>query len=274
MDFEDFKLEPLSEGLGFHKKKVNLDSEVKKAGFVDEKLTLNIPVSSSIPIQPKKTNMMGGTSQPGQHNKPLFKNHASTQKQLSSHANSSSNTLAPFKDRSVKFSELSSKDREVSSLLDNKVSSNVGVKFHEVECSHSFTALVFDFFVVSGLFLTASFMLFVVTDLNMDVFLTGLARDPITQGMMATLFFSISIFYLVLSRSVTFCTLGEWALDMKLGNEKHRSSVFYPIKVFLRSFIILITGVLPITLLSLVRRKDCLRRILPLVKTVPSNNKS
>lgn len=248
-DFEDFKLEPLSDGLGFHKKKVNLDSEVKRAGFVDEKLTLNMPVTTPLPIQPKKTNL-------GSEDDSV---------RISNKARGTT-TVAPFKDRSFKLSAANTLNNKVK---ESKAPDKVVVKFREVESKHSFVSLVFDFFVVSGLFLTASFMLFVVTNLDMDVLLSGLVNDPLTQGMMAILFFSISIFYLVLSRSVTFCTLGEWALDIKLGTEKHRSSIFYPIRVFLRSFIILITGVLPITLLSLIRKKDCLRKILPLVKNVP-----
>ena len=250
MDFEDFKLEPLSEGLGFHKKKVNLDSEVKKAGFVDEKLALNVPVTTPLPIQPKKINR----DTTGDNTAVIHKK------------DGKKTTVAPFKDRSLKFSE-----SKRTSTLDSETLPK-GIRYEEAVGSHSFVSLVLDFFVVTGLFLTSSFMLFVITDLDLDALLVGLANDPMTQGMMGILFFSISIFYLVLSRSVTFCTLGEWALDMKLGAEKHRNSIFYPIRVFLRSFIILITGVIPITLISLVMRKDMLRGILPLVKSVPSKS--
>ncbi len=248
MDFEDFKLKPLSEGLGFHKKKVDLDSEVKKAGFVDKKLALSMPDSESNPFGTKEDYM----------DQDLPDNLPGIGKAGVGVKNRPGRYVPALKNPLIQFDTTTEESKQPTAEETNKVV--------EVKSCHSLVALLFDFFIVSGLFLTASVALFVVTDLNTSVFSTNIMSDPMTQGMMAVLFVSISMFYLVLSRSVTFCTLGEWAVDMKLGYTKHRSSMFYPIRVFFRCLVMTITGVLPITLLSIIRRKDCLSSIIPIVK--------
>ena len=215
MDFEDFKLKPLSEGLGFRKNKIDLTSKV------DE---INLP-----PPEEELTEL---------DEFPTYKPKLFTP------------------EVNVKLEE-TKQEPDIPKVLKTPV---------EVNSGPSFVALVFDFFVVTGLFLMASFALFLVTDLNLNVLISNLASDPMTQIMMAILFFSISMFYLVFARSIAFCTLGEWATDIKLGTTKQRQSILYPIRVFLRCAVMIITGIIPITLLGLLRKKDYLRIIVPLVK--------
>lgn len=62
--------------------------------------------------------------------------------------------------------------------------------------------------------------------------------------------------YLVSVRSLLGFTLGEWACDLRLGQPHERLKSGYAFKVALRSTLILVTGVLPLPVLSLLLGKD------------------
>ncbi len=80
------------------------------------------------------------------------------------------------------------------------------------------------------------------------------AQDFIMSGML--LYILLSFGYFVISRAFIGATLGEYSCGLRLGAPNERLKKSYALKVFIRSFVTLATGVILLPLLSLVFRKD------------------
>lgn len=69
--------------------------------------------------------------------------------------------------------------------------------------------------------------------------------------------FSAAIFcYMVLVRSFTARTVGDWAWGLRLGGPEDFQKANYSLKVFLRIFIILASGVVTLPILSIILGQD------------------
>ncbi len=79
---------------------------------------------------------------------------------------------------------------------------------------------------------------------------------------------ALFVSYLVSTRMVAGCTVGEWASGLRLGEPRHRLSRDYTLKVAQRMLILLVTGLVVLPVLSLLTGIDWAGRIcgLPLVQ--------
>jgi hypothetical protein len=66
----------------------------------------------------------------------------------------------------------------------------------------------------------------------------------------------ISIIYFILLRIFLGATIGEWSCGIRIGQPFERMQSNYALKICSRVFLILITGVITLPLLSLVFKKD------------------
>lgn len=119
----------------------------------------------------------------------------------------------------------------------------------------SFAAAFIDACFVSGLALLffASF-LFVVKSSWGEGLVIGVGDYVYLSILTGGLVFS-SI-YMIMLRSFLGFTLGDWACGLRLGSPSQRESPYYTLRVLLRSLVLLMTGVLPLPILSLLLKKD------------------
>ena len=66
----------------------------------------------------------------------------------------------------------------------------------------------------------------------------------------------VILFYFMIARGMYGCTLGDWAFDVQLGSETERNHIMYPFQVLFRTFVIMITGIILIPVVSLGFGKD------------------
>lgn len=149
--------------------------------------------------------------------------------------------------------------REFEKRVEESIASDhVTAQIEEVETkvSGNWFASLIDFVVVFGLVNLFMSSLLFVTKLDVFQIVTKTYKDPMTQISLGLIFLGSCFLYTVISRAFFGMTLGDWALDMQLGSEIQRKSVYYPIRVSLRFFLNLFTGFVLLPFLSVLFRKD------------------
>lgn len=110
------------------------------------------------------------------------------------------------------------------------------------------TVLVLSFFGVLSLMAIA------------DIDLVQLIQDPRTSLLaslqLGILLIGVSFIYQLATRSLLGHTLGDWAMDVRLGTPQQQSSWTYPLAVLWRHLVFWMTGVVILPFLSLIARRD------------------
>lgn len=119
----------------------------------------------------------------------------------------------------------------------------------------SFMAMLIDSLILlsmSCFFLVA--FAFIVHSPFGEVFRTFLKMG--TLKVFVSVFLASAWMYLLTMRVFFGFSIGEWACDLRLGQPTERMKAFYPLRVFIRSTLIVGTGLLPLPLLSLLTGVD------------------
>lgn len=87
-------------------------------------------------------------------------------------------------------------------------------------------------------------------------FTLGLLPTAGVWGSLFVFFLLGSWIYLISTRILFGFSLGEWACDLRLGQPSERRGATYALKVVWRSTLILLTGLVPLPLLSLLVGRD------------------
>lgn len=77
-----------------------------------------------------------------------------------------------------------------------------------------------------------------------------------TLKVFATVFLTSAWLYLLTTRVFFGFSIGEWACDLRLGQPTERLKASYPLRVFIRSTLIVGTGLVPLPALSLLTGRD------------------
>ena len=124
------------------------------------------------------------------------------------------------------------------------------------EVSSSFASAILDALIVFGL--TSIFVVFLVLITGID--LVQMIQQQQLGFRVAlevtALYFGTMLIYFMVSRSLWGSTLGDWAFDVQLGDSKQRLHIMYPFQVLFRQFVIVLTGVFIIPLISIAFGKD------------------
>ena len=279
---DDFEFKPLTDGLGFHKKSVNLKEQVKEAGLVEKSLPKNPP------------------SAPPTHSKDavaaVSRSAAQALDELMKTLDAPSSPSANLRQKNLEITEPLPRPSEKKAtsfempmpgaIIPNNIpmpgTDAVGkprVKINVkqstgtrrsaadspattlVAVSTSVPSAILDCVVV--LALTMIFMTALVSVTKVDVLnlILNSQQDIPTQGSLALLYFAVYLMYAVIARSFFGRTLGEWTFDHQLGSAQDQQQTLYPIKVVFRSLITLMTGVVILPLLSLIVGQDLAGRI-------------
>lgn len=235
--FEEFEFKPLTDGLGFHKKKAaankadaQVDTFTSQKFIKDQGLAL-IEESSVDPLRSplprKKTNMPAAT--PG--------NLTEVGGDGSSSAAVDEILKTLQKSRRFDFDEKKTK---------NKITTTTKEEFKGT--TWSFSSALLDSMLVIAASLLCMIILLVITKVD----LIGNLTHPDEAGMIyvatIAMFATVAFIYLTVNRIFMGCTPGEWAFDQRIGRPEELSSAMYGLKVIARSALVILTGfiVLPI----------------------------
>lgn len=124
------------------------------------------------------------------------------------------------------------------------------------ELTSSFASAAIDALIVLGLASLFVVSLVAITGVDIVAMLTSRELSGRTMMELGLLYAGVTLFYFMLSRGLFGSTLGDWAFDIQLGSEKERNHIMYPFQVIFRTFVILVTGVFIVPIVSLAFGKD------------------
>lgn len=280
MDLDNFEFRPLTDGLGFDKttsdsqKKTNLKSQVKNTPLENTTLrkqdfelpkkefkkTNDVPVSRSLKKMldslPPSVDFMEDKNREQNLKGPLA---PELRRETPLYRPTPNNAPQPV---------ISNQNFDVT--LDNSLSQafpkeEVSKRFyHQMvepipqykEISSSFASAIIDFLIVLGL--SSLFVVSLVAITQVDI-IAMLAHNQLgfrTSMEIGLLYVGVTLFYFMLSRGLFGSTLGDWAFDVQLGSANERTHLMYPLQVLFRTFVIMVTGILVIPLVSIGFGKD------------------
>ena len=250
---DDFEFKPLTVGLGFHKKTIDLREN-----------SLNFsegPVSSrEISTGPLKRSTTGFM--------PKSKTTApSSAEKTAPRSPNPSYSLNPppwtpiLNDK--KMGDLFSGRPAALGTLDlnanltpARATSSTAIKPKLSPVAVNWPAALFDAAMILGMGLLFSAVVFALTKIDLNDLGAMLKNE--TGAQIATYLLLLAVFeiYCVSCRSFFGKTLGEWAFDCRLGDAHDQESIFYPLAVAWRTLIIALTGFIALPLLSTLLGRD------------------
>jgi hypothetical protein len=241
--FEEFEFKPLTEGLGFHKKK-------------------NPPAKSSVDFDSSFEVTKPGTSL-SQTGLSLLEEDEGLDP-LRSPLPRKSNTPAPEPEQS---STSTAVDEILKTLQKNrrldfdtkpatKISTPTVKKVEYKADVFNFSSALLDGMLVMAASLLCMIVLLMITKADLIANLT----HPDDGGMIYlstfALIATVSFIYTVVNRMFTGSTPGEWAFEQRLGQPDELNSAYFPLKVAARSLLVIVTGFIVLPIASLIMKKD------------------
>ncbi len=283
---DEFEFKPLTQGLGFHKKTIDLAAETNKSNLTSQVLrdkSLPTPPSARSQTQAESVRRMvdsipgfdqGLNPQLPKHNfitQPLPREEVTAFKspRLSganlggarfeeSEARAPQTTSQTSIAKHLDFTEVANATKTAvanATKAANKISADpMPIALQEV--SFSITSFIFDTFMVAGLSCLFMGIVLAVTDSEISLVWANAQTDVPTRISLVILLLSVIQLYVVLSRSFFGRTIGEWAFDVQLGDAKQQQSAWYPLLVGWRAILTTLTGFVMLPILSLIAGRD------------------
>lgn len=248
--FEEFEFKPLTDGLGFHKKKASASSEetiaekgnARSSVLKDKGLELIEEASNDLrPPLPRKKSTSAIPAAPGS---------------LTEIGGDGSSNAAV--DEILKTLQ---KNRRLD-FENTKTKITATPKAEEyVPTRWNFSASLLDGMLVLAASLLCMIILLVITKVD----LIGNLTHPDENGMIyiatISMFAGVSFIYLVINRIFMGATPGEWAFDQRVGRPADVNTTMYSVRVIARSALVVLTGMIVFPILSLLMNKDIAGRI-------------
>jgi hypothetical protein len=281
--FDEFEFKPLTEGLGFHKKSVNLKDGLKNTGVLEAELQglpLSVP-KNMLEDAPKvsgkkhtfedvlsaleKTPLNRSASQPAlqftealprekQGSPTAREKHQAMEPEMPQPLQSPFPLPSAYKGPSKKPAALNIPEARPSTGMRRGAADSPPRRL--VPVSVSFASATLDAIIVFALALVFLIALLAVTKVDLAVVMNNLNKDRMTQISLGVLLIAVMQMYAIISRSFFGRTLGEWTFDMQLGQDKEQTSQSYPLRVTLRSLLNTLTGLVVLPLISLLMNRD------------------
>jgi uncharacterized RDD family membrane protein YckC len=285
---DDFEMKPLTPGLGFHKRQIQLKEELAKTGVVQQNLRRSIPDAphSDMLGDPNVRSSKQIIAELHDALKPLpVKKESIADRvaarlagQLTNQSNVQFSEVLPREigdispnhpsyipnRKNPSTPEISPFDKINFQIPDKSLSENLGARRggHDNLVSPlspiavSFTAGILDAALVLAMSLIFLVSLIMVTGVDLLSVLQSSQNEFATQVSMAILYIAVLEMYVVVARSFFGMTVGEWTFDLQMGQNDQIAQASYPAKVLFRSMLVLITGVFVLPVLSLIFSKD------------------
>lgn len=234
--FEEFEFKPLTDGLGFHKK--------KPATSAQENTTNNTAFSNHL-IKDQGLELINEAS-PDPLRPPLPRKNRSAEI-----------PAAPVGSSAVdEILKTLQKNRHLEFENSKKKITTVATKEEYKTTPWSFSAAMLDSMLVIAASLLCMIILLVITKAD----LIGNLTNPDSQGMIylatLSLFAGVSFIYLTLNRIYMGCTPGEWAFDQRIGKPEELNKASYSLRIVARSILVILTGFIVFPVLSIIFGKD------------------
>lgn len=281
MDRDDFEFKPLTEGLGFHKKKSDVtrskvtttDSESspfarpsshmsstttsrhQNISFIedDETEAVQSVKARSTPARPKgreipviEDEISPGNKAVDEILKTFKRNDLNFE---TPQAKTSIPTTAPVLKDSTASIKLELKSTK-KAKEENKITFELEKTFPHL------MANVLDTMLILAATMLCMIVLLTVTRIDLLSHITNPKSDPAIYYALVGLFFSVVLTYNLVTRVFMQATPGEWAFDIQLGTEDQERHWSYPLKVMARTLIYTATGFLPLVVISRLFKKD------------------
>ena len=125
-----------------------------------------------------------------------------------------------------------------------------------VKAPVSFAAAILDFVLVIALAGMFLVSLLLITKVELQSVYFNFQTDMFTRASLGVLLIAVMQMYVVVARSFFGRTLGEWTFDYQMGNDKDIEATLYPIKIVWRSLVTVLTGLLLLPILSFIFQTD------------------
>lgn len=276
MNLDDFDFKPLTTGLGFDKTTEN--SEKKSQNIVGPKAKQSIELKTEFELPEQKFTPANNTPVSRSLKKMLdslppsvdFSNDSHRELKLKGPESPIPEVKTPIYRPVMDKPMAPIHQNQFDITLDNSLSQAFPKEevskrfFHQMvtpvpqykEVALSTASAIIDFAIILGLASLFIVSLVFITKVDIVMMLTNNQMSQRTLFEMGALFCGVALFYFMLSRGLFGSTLGDWAFDVQLGSEKDRSHLMYPFQVLFRTFVIMVTGVILVPLVSLGFGKD------------------
>ncbi len=294
--FDEFEFKPLTEGLGFHKKSIKLNDQVKKTNLSQEHLPRSFPPAP--PAQPEEGSTSSASVNPRQTLEEILKSLERPQQSVQ--------VTQPLPRESTKQpSAKSPVNRDAVPLKANMVQpqqapggvvQGMDLPFMDIPepgapvvpeetpqplvvpapaigtrrgaadsplvkltpVSMSLSSALLDLVAVVALGLIFMIVLLTITESSLASIVASAQTDLTIQVSLAILFLAVMQMYVVISRSFFGRTLGEWTFDLQMGSDEQHEKSGYPLRILWRSILVTMTGIVLLPTLSLIFRRDLL----------------
>ncbi|MFP5518592.1 MAG: RDD family protein [Bdellovibrionia bacterium] len=233
--FEEFEFKPLTEGLGFHKKKAETPKE--DAPLIDP--ILKDQVFSLLDEEPQ--GLKSPLPRKGQIIEPTLNLKISETNEV----NTTVDEILKNIQKNKRFE-----------VEENKITSPAQQKEEFQQTSLSLSAGLLDGMLVVAASLLCMIILLVITRVDLIGSLTNPASDKMIYLATVGLFASVYLVYMLVNRVFLGYTPGEWAFDHRVGTPEDLKKWDYPLKVLARSVLNIVTGFILIPILSSIFKKD------------------
>ncbi len=285
--FDEFEFKPLTDGLGFHKKSVNLKEGLKKSGVLQDEMAplptaLPKAMTDDAPIAPLKKHSFEDVlsalektplsrdqkNKDLQFTETLPRDPAPVKKSAMEIETPRNPVQSPFprpdayKSPEIKTPAPANKDIKktpaVADMADagTKRSASNSPKSKLAPATMSLESALLDLIIVTGLALVFMVALLMVTKVDLNIVYKNLSTDVMTQISLGVLFLAVMQMYVVISRSFFGRTLGEWTFDLQIGEDEQQAKESYPIQVAFRSLLTTATGLVLLPLISVILGRD------------------
>ena len=240
--FEEFEFKPLTEGLGFHKKK-------SKTAATDK--SEDIALATPVEIKSKSKRSLELEDAPADLLLPPLP------RKKTSSIPSAPDILKDKEPSTTAVDEILKtlqKNRHLD--FEDKKAASKPKEADLAASSWSISAALLDSMLVLAFSLLCMIVMLMITKVD----LIANINNPDAQGFiyiaLGSLFAAVSFIYLTLNRIYMGFTPGEWAFDQQVGKPQEQATAIYCLRVMWRSLLTIATGFVVLPLISLLFSKD------------------
>ncbi len=253
--FEEFEFKPLTEGLGFHRNKEA--AKPTTPNQFNSKLEFRSPNLKFETTKFDTTKIETATpiTTPAGLNSPLPRHSFQTEP-----ARPQTKIHVPMiEDDSI--AKAQSAVNEILKNLNHKKQTEESIAKNKKRMIWKSTTPSLMAGFLDTMLVTAGFLLMLIAMLTITkVDLISNLSNPGLNSMIwvatAALFAAVTLIYMVVFRTYLGFTPGEWAFDQRCGTEMQQATASYILKITARTLLVMITGFIPMALISMILKTD------------------
>lgn len=232
--FDEFEFKPLTDGLGFHKKKA---------------ATANSQTTASIPQTATSTRRATFEEEAIENLLPPLPRKNSSTETTPTQDNSNSTVDEILKtlrqNQRLDFDTTKRTTKKTATTAEEYVLTN-----------WNFSSTFLDSMLIVASSLLCMIILLVITKADLIANLTQPDEAGLIYLSTLAMFAGVTFIYMTVNRVFMGATPGEWAFDQRIGKPEEMTSPYYVLKVIARSLIVMATGFVVMPVLSLIMGRD------------------